>query len=104
MDLYTLIFVPIVSGFCAWIATSVANGGLAVTKQRKALSAARDEALQCLLRVKLIEYHDRYMRESSIPSYALENYEMMFKAYHALGGNGMITRMHEEVLDLPVNQ
>lgn len=74
------------------------------SKTARAMTKARDDALTCLLRVKLIEYHDRYMCRGSIPSYALDNYESMFSAYHALGGNGMISRMHEEVLDLPVNQ
>ena len=44
-----------------------------------------------LLRVQLIEYHDKYMRLGEIPSYAYENFNEMYDAYHKLGGNGMVT-------------
>ena len=44
-----------------------------------------------LLRVQLIEYHDKYMKLGSIPSYAYENFVEMYQAYHELGGNGMVT-------------
>lgn len=53
-----------------------------------------------LLRVQLIEYHDKYMKSGTIPSYAYENFTEMYKAYHALGGNGMITKMMHEIEEL----
>ena len=53
-----------------------------------------------LLRVQLIEYHDKYMNSGNIPSYAYENFTEMYKAYHALGGNGMITKMMHEIEEL----
>lgn len=60
------------------------------------------EALKCLLRVKLIEYHDKYIDIQYIPSYTLQNFIEMYDAYHTLGGNGMITQMLAEVKDLPI--
>lgn len=53
-----------------------------------------------LLMVQLIEYHDKYMNIGNIPSYAYENFTEMYKAYHALGGNGMITKMMHEIEEL----
>ena len=50
--------------------------------------------------VQLAEYHDRYMKLGSIPSYAYENFQEMYEAYHKLGGNGMITKMKEEIEEL----
>ena len=38
------------------------------------------------------------------PSYALENFIEMYEAYHDLGGNGMVTKMYEEVLELEVRK
>lgn len=58
--------------------------------------------VQALLRVKLIEYHDKYMDRGMIPKYALDNYELMYDAYHDLHGNGMVTKLHAEVLNLPL--
>lgn len=61
---------------------------------------ANTRGTMLLLRVQLIEYHDRYMAQGSIPSYAYENFEEMYEAYHRLGGNGMITKMKEEIEEL----
>lgn len=70
-------------------------------KQREShKQRAADEALCCLLRVKLIEYHERYTKEGSIPSFGYENFMLMYRSYHALGGNGMIDQMHEEIKKL----
>lgn len=53
-----------------------------------------------LLRVQLIEYHEKYMNIGEIPSYAYENFSEMYAAYHELGGNGMVTKMKEEIEEL----
>lgn len=84
--------------------TAVFNHIKDKNKKEDEKSIARDNLLIGLARVQLIEYHDKYMAKGFIPSYVLENYELMFKAYTELGGNGMIKRMHAEILELPVNQ
>lgn len=61
---------------------------------------ANSKGTMLLLRVQLIEYHDKYTELGEIPSYAYENFQEMYDAYHALGGNGMITKMHEEIEEL----
>ncbi len=73
-------------------------------KRQKKDRDANGKGTMLLLRVQLIEYHDRYMREGHIPSYALENFIEMYEAYHELGGNGMITKMYDEVLELEVRK
>lgn len=40
------------------------------------------------------------MKIGSIPSYAYENFCQMYEAYHRLGGNGMVEKMHEEIQEL----
>ena len=60
------------------------------------------EAILCLLRVKLIEYHDKYVPEEHIPSYAYENWTKMYKAYTKLGGNGLIVGMNEDIEELTI--
>ena len=57
-----------------------------------------------LLRVQLIEYHGKYMKHGKIPSYAYENFCEMYEAYHRLGGNGMITKMKQEIEELHLKQ
>ena len=90
MTTYT-ISLPLVLGYIIWI-----------LKEQKKIRSANSEGTKCLLRVKLIEYHDKYMEKKSIPSYALRNWIEMFNAYIKLDGNGMIEVMDKEVRKLPI--
>ena len=89
---YTLVL-PIVMGYMVWL-----------LKQRKKSDDANAKGTMMLLRVQLIEYHDRYTALGHIPSYAYENFVEMYEAYHNLGGNGMITHMYEEVKKLEIRK
>ncbi len=90
MTTYT-IALPIVLGYIVWM-----------LKEQKKVRGANSEGTKCLLRVKLIEYHDKYMEKKAIPSYALRNWVEMFNAYKGLGGNGMIDGMDKEIHRLPI--
>lgn len=81
-----LAVLPVFMGYVTWL-----------LKEQKNDRDANRQGTMLLLRVQLIEYHDRYMQEGSIPSYAYENFEEMYESYKSLGGNGMITKMHEEI-------
>ena len=76
-------------GFIVWL-----------LKKQKKDRDANSKGTMLLLRVQLIEYHDKYTILGSIPSYAYENFCEMYEAYHELGGNGMITKMKEEIDEL----
>lgn len=66
-------------------------------KEQKKERDANAKGTMLLLRVQLIEYHDRYVAEGSIPSYAYDNFCDMYDAYHDLGGNGMVGKMKREI-------
>ena len=57
--------------------------------------------LQAILRDRIISQYNSHMDKQYIPIYALENVTAMYKEYHALGGNGTITKLYEELLELP---
>ena len=84
---------PIVLGYIVWL-----------LKSRKKDQDANGKGTMLLLRVQLIEYHDRYVALGHIPSYALENFIEMYEAYHELGGNGMVTEMYKEILELEIRK
>ena len=89
---YTIVLPIIVTalmGYVVWL-----------LKNQKKDRDANSKGTMLLLRVQLIEYHDKYMRLGDIPSYAYENFMEMYDAYHALGGNGMITKMMHEIEEL----
>lgn len=75
-----------------------------ILKRQKKDRDANSRGTMLLLRVQIIEYHDKYVREGKIPSYAYENFDEMYQAYHELGGNGMITKMYEEVQELHLRE
>lgn len=75
-----------------------------ILKHQKKDRDANSKGTMLLLRVQIIEYHDKYIREGKIPSYAYENFDEMYQAYHELGGNGMITKMYEEVKELHLRE
>lgn len=92
MSTYT-IALPILLGYIVWL-----------LKRQKRDRDANAKGTMLLLRVQLIEYHDKYTLLGEIPSYAYENFCEMYTAYHALGGNGMVTKMYEEINELHLKQ
>ena len=84
-----IIVLPIFLGYIVWL-----------LKQQKKDRDANSKGTMLLLRVQLIEYHDKYVKLGEIPSYAFDNFVEMYNAYHALGGNGMVTKMYNEIQEL----
>lgn len=80
---------PTLMGYIVWL-----------LKRQKKDRDANSKGTMLLLRVQLIEYHDKYMRRKEIPSYAYSNFCEMYNAYHSLGGNGMVTKMYNEIEEL----
>ena len=71
-----------------------------VLKEQKKDRKNNSTGTMLLLRRNLIEDHDKYVALGKIPRHAYENYLDMYNAYHALGGNGMVTKMLEEIDEL----
>lgn len=63
-----------------------------------------DKGTMLLLRVQMIEYHSKYTKMGDIPSYAYQNFCEMYEAYHRLGGNGMVTKMKQEIEELHIKR
>ena len=98
-------------GYIVWLLQEQKKQKAIDTKERnerieeeKKLRQANGKGTMLLLRVQLIEYHDKYMKLGTIPSYAYENFCEMYKAYHRLGGNGMITKMMHEIEELHLKE
>ena len=92
METYAMVL-PAVLGYIVWL-----------LKRQKRDRDANGKGTMLLLRVQLIEYHDRCVALGHIPSYALENFIEMYEAYHELGGNGMVTEMYKEILELEIRK
>lgn len=92
METYAMVL-PVVLGYIVWL-----------LKRQKRDRDANGKGTMLLLRVQLIEYHDRYVALGHIPFYALENFIEMYEAYHELGGNGTVTEMYKEILELEIRK
>lgn len=80
---------PVILGYIVWL-----------LKNQKKDRSANSKGTMLLLRVQLINYHSEYMKKQEIPTYAYQNFCEMYDAYHALGGNGLVTKMYEDIKEL----
>lgn len=92
MQTYTVVL-PVLLGYIVWL-----------LKNQKKDRDANSKGTMLLLRTQLIEYHTKYMQLGDIPSYAYQNFCEMYDAYHALGGNGMVTKMKQEIEELHIKR
>ena len=90
MQTYT-IALPLLLGYVIWL-----------LKRQKRDRDANSKGTMLLLRVQLIEYHEKWTKRDYITKHGLENFLEMYQAYHELGGNGMVTHLLEEVRKLPI--
>lgn len=77
-------------------------------KQEDEVNSARyiaiENGLQSILRAEIIRQHDKHIERGYCPLYAKEAMVKVYEAYHALGGNGMMTRFYNEIIALPEEQ
>lgn len=92
MNTYT-IALPFVLGYIVWL-----------LKQSNKKRDANGKGTMLLLRIQIIEYHDKYCKLGYIPSYVLGNVLELFEAYKELGGNGMVKQMIEEIKRLEIRK
>ena len=92
MQTYTTALPVVLTGLMGYVVWMLQN--------QKKDRDANSRGTMLLLMVQLIEYHDRYVQEGEIPSYAYENFDKMYQAYKDLGGNGMVTKMYGEIKEL----
>ena len=70
-----------------------------LVKQNK-VRKANSRGTMLILRRDIIDDHEKYTTRGEIPTYAYENFVEMYEAYHDLGGNGLATKMYEEIKEL----
>lgn len=80
------------------------NKKLKQEKEEKAAKreAALEDGVVCILRKDLMDEHEKWMEKKYITPEALEHGLLMYKAYKALGGNGMIDHMKDEIERLQI--
>lgn len=69
-------------------------------KESKALKVG----IQALLRDRLIECHKLYKAQGYADIDDKQNFENLWKQYHALGVNGVMDAIHDAVLAMPTEK
>lgn len=65
---------------------------------------ALELGVQALLRDRMLHNYNKYNEQGYAPIYAKENFENMYQQYHELGGNGVMTQLHIEFMELPTDK
>lgn len=72
-------------------------------KNTRKKNKAMHDGLRSLLRADLIRMHEKYTERGYCPIYAKTAAKDDYNAYHELGGNGVITGLYNDLLELPEN-
>ncbi len=65
---------------------------------------AVESGVQALLRDRMLHNYNKYTELGYAPIYAKENFENMYQQYHGLGGNGVMTQLHADFMELPTEK
>lgn len=63
-----------------------------------------EQGVQSLLRADILHSHEKYMHKGFCPVYAREALTHAYDAYHQLGGNGTITTLYNQIMNLPLKE
>lgn len=98
---FTTVLLSVISGVLVYVVQNLLRENDRLRKEHKEADLVKQKALSdgvmSLLKIQLIEYHDKYMLNGNIPSYVYDNWDIMYKSYRDLGGNGMVEHMNEEI-------
>lgn len=69
-------------------------------KKQQKKAQLMEEGMKCMLRQNIIDTYNKYDARGEMPIYAKESANEMYDAYHALGGNGIITDLYLKMLEM----
>ena len=81
---------------------AVLAAGGALRKRTITRQKAIENGVQDLLRLEILDNYERSKQEGKISVARKDAIDSAYKSYHALGGNGTITRVHEEIMQMQI--
>lgn len=70
--------------------------------EEEAKMSALENGLQAILRDRIIQLYSYCEGKGYAAVYEEQNMAMMYKAYHELNGNGLVTSLYKKFVQLPV--
>lgn len=92
-----IIFGLIVTGLTAGVAKI--NKKL---KDERVRNRAIEDGVRDLLRMQILDTYEKCKPAGQISVSRKDAVDSAYNSYHALGGNGTITRVHDELMKLPI--
>ena len=72
-------------------------------KDEKVRNQAIENGVRDILRMQILDTYDRCKASGSISVSRKDAIDSAYNSYHALGGNGTITQVHNELMAMQIN-
>ena len=70
--------------------------------EEKSRNEAIENGVRDMLRLTILDNYER-CKETGVISVARKDaVDSAYKSYHALGGNGTVTQVHKEIMEMPI--
>jgi len=85
-----------------------AGVGIALRRISKALqkeklrNKAIEDGVRDILRMQILDTYERCTQAGKISVSRKDAIDSAYRSYHALGGNGTITQVHNEIMEMPI--
>ena len=71
-------------------------------KKTEERNQAIENGVRDMLRLTILDNYEHCMQVGSISVSRKDAIDSAYRSYHALGGNGTITQIHKEIMEMPV--
>lgn len=81
-----------------WIARNLSKK----LKKEQERNVAIESGVRDMLRLTILDNYERCKQAGVISVSRKDAIDSAYKSYHALGGNGTITQIHKEIMEMPI--
>lgn len=71
-------------------------------KDERKRNEAIENGLRDMLRLTILDNYEKFKQAGVISVSRKDAIDSAYNSYHALGGNGTITKVHAEIMDMPI--
>ena len=71
-------------------------------KEQRKRSQAIEDGVRDILRMQILDKYEKCKQAGKISVSRKDAIDSAYKSYHALGGNGTITQVHSEIMEMPI--
>ena len=71
-------------------------------KEQKVRDQAIESGVRDILRMQILDTYERCKSAGNITVSRKDAIDSAYRSYHALGGNGTITQVHNELMSMPI--